>query len=276
MLALDKEHKKVFPEVPIVGFRNGKSLKECLVRAALPKMDNAGESEPCGKSTCQVCDHIITTNTFTTNACWEVFKIQSGPLNCNSEKVFYLLRCNIWDDTHYVWKAKTKFCFRFIIIKVNTDLFEKENRTYHRSVFIYTIFKIAIEVLMTLFQKCETHKQLKERETFWQQKLKTFYPLLLFSYSFIKFICLLVYLFFYLFIYLLILYLFQWQQNIRRLIFHFLFNSLCTCVHSIFINHHPSFLISSFHPSIGGEFKTLSSSGLVYPYPSIVWVSRIG
>ena len=113
LLAPDKEHKKVFPEVPIVGFRNGKSLKDYLVRAALPKMDNAGGSEPCGKGTCQVCDHIITTNTFTTKACGEVFKIQSGPLNCNSEKVLYLLRCKICDDTPYVGKAKTKFCLRF-------------------------------------------------------------------------------------------------------------------------------------------------------------------
>ena len=30
---------------------------------------------------------------------------------------------------------------------------------------------------VTLFEKYETHKQLKERETFWQNKLKTFYPL---------------------------------------------------------------------------------------------------
>ena len=28
----------------------------------------------------------------------------------------------------------------------------------------------------TLFEQCETHKQLKERETFWQRQLKTFYP----------------------------------------------------------------------------------------------------
>ena len=27
LLALDKEHKRVFSEVPIVGFRNGKSLR---------------------------------------------------------------------------------------------------------------------------------------------------------------------------------------------------------------------------------------------------------
>ena len=45
-------------------------------------------------------------------------------------------------------KLKQSFIFGFIIIKVNTDLFEKENRTYHRSVFIHAIFEIAIEVLM--------------------------------------------------------------------------------------------------------------------------------
>ena len=101
-LAPDNEDKIFFPEVPIVGFRNGKSLKDYLMRTALPKMDNAGGSEPCGKGTCQVCDHIITTNTFTTKACGEVFKVQGGPLNCNSEKVLYLLRCKICDYTPYV------------------------------------------------------------------------------------------------------------------------------------------------------------------------------
>ena len=49
-------------------------------------MDNAGGSEPCGKGTGQVCDYIIRANTFTSKACGEVFKIQSGLLNCNSEK----------------------------------------------------------------------------------------------------------------------------------------------------------------------------------------------
>ena len=64
LLAPDKEHKKVFTEVTIVGFRNVKSFKDYLVRASLPNMDNAVGSEPCGKDTCQVCDHNITTNTF--------------------------------------------------------------------------------------------------------------------------------------------------------------------------------------------------------------------
>ena len=47
LLAPDKEYKKVFPEVQIVGFQNGKSLKDYVVRVASPKMDNAGGSEPC-------------------------------------------------------------------------------------------------------------------------------------------------------------------------------------------------------------------------------------
>ena len=108
-------------------------------------MDNAGGHEPCGKGTCQLCDYIITTNTFTTKQCGEVFRIQSGCLNCNSEKVLYLLRCKIRDDTPYVGKARIKFRLRF---KSKNNLFDKKNRTYNRSIFIHTVFNIATEVLM--------------------------------------------------------------------------------------------------------------------------------
>ena len=47
LLTPNKEHKKVFPDVPVVGFRNGKSLKNYLVRAKLPKRDESGRCEPC-------------------------------------------------------------------------------------------------------------------------------------------------------------------------------------------------------------------------------------
>ena len=40
LLAPNKEHQKVFPYVPIVGFHNGKKLKGHLVRASLPILDN--------------------------------------------------------------------------------------------------------------------------------------------------------------------------------------------------------------------------------------------
>ena len=38
-ILLTQEHKKVFADVPLVGFRNGNSLKDYLVRAKLSKLD---------------------------------------------------------------------------------------------------------------------------------------------------------------------------------------------------------------------------------------------
>ena len=109
LLASDREHKKVFPDVPVAGFCNGKSFKDDLVRGALPKTNDTGRCEPCGKKTYLVCNSIRTTTTISTEARGEVFKVQSGPLNCNLEKVQYLLKCKVCAEAPYVGKAKTKF-----------------------------------------------------------------------------------------------------------------------------------------------------------------------
>ena len=111
LLVPDQNHKKVFLGVPIMGFRNGNSLKDCLVIAVLPNMGNTGDSEPCEKGSCQVCDHIITTNTFATKTCGEILKIQSGTLN--SKKFLFQMRYKIFDGTLYVRNAKIKFHLRF-------------------------------------------------------------------------------------------------------------------------------------------------------------------
>ena len=92
LLTPDQRHKKVFQNIPVAGFRNGKSLKNHLVKAKLPNVEIAGRSESCWKGNCQVCDYICNTDTFTTKACRETFKIQNGILNCNSQKAVYLLK----------------------------------------------------------------------------------------------------------------------------------------------------------------------------------------
>ena len=48
LLTPNEEHK-VFPDVLVVGFWNGKSLKDYLVRTKLPKLDESGRCEPCEK-----------------------------------------------------------------------------------------------------------------------------------------------------------------------------------------------------------------------------------
>ena len=47
LLTPNKEYKNVFPKVSFVGFQNGKSLKDFLVRAQLPKLEENGRCEQC-------------------------------------------------------------------------------------------------------------------------------------------------------------------------------------------------------------------------------------
>ena len=83
-----KKHQRLFRNVPVVGFRNGKSLKRHLVRASLPIFNNTLASEPCGKRNCQVCQFNVNKDTFSPITTAETFKINKGPLNCNSKKLF--------------------------------------------------------------------------------------------------------------------------------------------------------------------------------------------
>ena len=92
LLTPNKEYRTKFPGVPVVGFRNDKSLKDYLVRAKLSKLEERRKCEPCEKKSYLVCGSISTTTTFTTEACQETFEVQKGPLNWDSGKVLYLLK----------------------------------------------------------------------------------------------------------------------------------------------------------------------------------------
>ena len=95
-------------------------------------------------------------------------------MNCDSEKVLYLLKCN-------VGKAKTKFRYRFNNYKSKHRAFRKSNqkvpwKRFHAHYCPDVQIKID-DWKFSVFEQCETHEQLKERETFWQYRLKTFYPI---------------------------------------------------------------------------------------------------
>ena len=49
LLTPNKEHK-VFPNVPVIGFRNGKNLKDFLVRAKLPNLTAVADVNHMGKN----------------------------------------------------------------------------------------------------------------------------------------------------------------------------------------------------------------------------------
>ena len=165
--------------MPVIGFRNDKSLKDFLVRATLPSLNESGRCKPCGNKTCLVCDSISTAMTLTTEACQETFKVQSGPLTCDSKKVLYLLKCKVCGEIPYVGKAKLRFCYRFSNYKSKHRAFRKDNGKFPQKLF-HTHYCLnghsAIEDWnFVIFEQCGTHAQLKERETFCQHRLKTFY-----------------------------------------------------------------------------------------------------
>ena len=148
LLTLDKDHKKLLQDIPVVGFRNGKSLKDHLVRAKLANAEISGRSESCGKGNCQVCDFICHTDTFSTKVCSETFKVQSGVLNCNSQKVVYLLKCRICGKAPYIVKAKTKFRAKFNNSKSADRSYRKKNAKYHSNVFMNIMANTDIMGLM--------------------------------------------------------------------------------------------------------------------------------
>ena len=168
LLAPNKEQKKLIPNLPVIGFRNGKNLQDYLVRETLPFLDESGRCKPCGKKSCLVRDSISTA---TTEVCQETFKIQSGPLTCDSKKVLCLLKCKVCDEVPHVGKTTTKLVISLLIININMERLKgvigKLLRNY---------FTLGIEDWdFALFQQCKTHTQLKKTETVWQHRLKTFY-----------------------------------------------------------------------------------------------------
>ena len=81
----------------------------------------------------------------------------------------------------YVGKAKTKFRYRFNTYKSKHKAFRKGNQKVPQKRFHAHYCLDGHSGIddwnFVIFEQCETHEQLKERETFWQHRLKTFYPI---------------------------------------------------------------------------------------------------
>ena len=110
-------------------------------------------------------------------ACGEIFKIQSGPLNCNAEKVLYLLKCKVCGEAPYVGQTKN-FDRGSITIKANIKLSGKETEKFPRNISMISIVWMVILELMIrilLFSSNVRHISNRKREkTFGSTDLKLF------------------------------------------------------------------------------------------------------
>ena len=81
-----------------------------------------------------------------------VEKIQKGPLNCDSEKVLYLLKYKVCGEVSYIGKAKAKIRYRFNNYKSKHGAFSKGNQKvpqngFHAHVVSMATVELAIGIL---------------------------------------------------------------------------------------------------------------------------------
>ena len=181
ILACDEAHKKVFPEVSIIGFKNNKKLKLHLVRVALPGINEVGRCEPCGGKIppCQLCSNLNKTNTFKSKHSNEVYQIKKI-FNCNSKMVAYLIECRICGK-QYNGRTVIKFRARANNYKSTHSNFRKEqilsNQAHNQERFpkhyLQNDHNGICDWKITIIDHAEMVKSLGQKELYWYHKLKT-------------------------------------------------------------------------------------------------------
>ena len=185
MLAQDEAHKKVFDEVPMIGFRNNKSLKVHLVRAVLPRINEVGSSKSCGgkRSPCHLCKNFKSTSTFNKSNSNEIYDI-SGTFNCSSKNVVYLIECKVCSK-QYVGSTITKFRYRANNYKSIFRKFEKGekvskqalNQTNFHEHFLAEQHSGIEDWVITIIDEASDESLLRKKELFSIHKLNTFLPI---------------------------------------------------------------------------------------------------
>ena len=194
LLTPDVAHKTVFTNVPTIGFKNDRSLKDHLVRAVLPNIDAEGRSKPCGgkKRSCEVCKSVNDTSYFKRRDTGETFDILKGPLDCNSNHVIYLFECKKCQYRFpYVGSTKTKFRYRINNYKSTHRKFRKK---YVEKDLAIVIKKSKLKQKLfhehycsdghqgienwsvTLIDRVEDLDSLRKKELYWINRLNTWAP----------------------------------------------------------------------------------------------------
>ncbi|XP_056418825.1 uncharacterized protein LOC130359365 [Hyla sarda] len=101
ILAEDEVLKQIFPEPPILAFRQPPNLKQKLVNRKLPTetSDTDNGTKPCAKPRCKLCQHICTNSEASHNN--KTYNIK-GQYSCTTENVVYMIQCTKCDLGCYI------------------------------------------------------------------------------------------------------------------------------------------------------------------------------
>ena len=178
LLTPDQEHQKVFHKVPIIGFRRAKSLKDILVRAKVPPLQkNEGFCGPCKKPRCEICKHMVNTNSFKSTTTQRTYFIRRGNLKCSSENVVYLFTCKTCSKQYT--GSTEDFRPRFNNYRCAHRNFLKRQKVKQESFnahFAEVNHNGEDDWEVRLIDQTDNVEELRKRESFWQHELDTFQP----------------------------------------------------------------------------------------------------
>ena len=93
------------------------------------------------------------------------------------------MKCKVCGKAPFVGKAKVKFQYRLNNYKSKHRTFRKGSQKIPQKRFhCHYCLDSHLGIYdwdFTLFEQCDTHKQLKQKESFFQHRVKTFYPFVL-------------------------------------------------------------------------------------------------
>ncbi len=174
-LTKDQKMLKIFPQPPMVAYKQPPNLKSVLCRAKLPQNTHSKRRlvgmQPCNKP-CNVCPYIKKTKTFTSNHSKQSFPLK-GLFTCATTGVIYLVSC-LKCNKQYVGQTGRKFYLRAM---------EHLNSIYHKTNTIGIHFSSPLHnhndfIVLIIEKVLPNSVNLRlEREEYWIKTLGTKQPL---------------------------------------------------------------------------------------------------
>ena len=166
--------KQAMPDLPVLGERNPRNLRNILMPSILPTpTDKQPGCFRCNK-TCAICtNHLIETKTFTSMQTKETFTIRHR-LTCETSNIIYMLYCDTCNNSQYIGETKNKLKTRFYQHRSNINKNTGTLVTRHFNQAGHSLNNMKCVVLEKVHTD-DLQKRLK-RERFWMSKIQSYTP----------------------------------------------------------------------------------------------------
>ena len=153
-----------------------KNLKDDLVGEKFPPVQkNEGFCEPCKKSRCEICEHIVSTDSFKSTTTQRTYFIRPPGVKCSSENVLYLFTSKTCSKQ--CTGSTEDFRPRFDNYRCAHRNFLKRKNVKQESFhahFVEVNHNGKDEWEVRLIDQIDNVEDLRKRESFWQHERDTF------------------------------------------------------------------------------------------------------